>query len=148
MTPSVVIYTDGACRGNPGPGGWGAILISGAREREMCGGDLATTNNRMELMAAIQALEALKMPCKVELHTDSQYVKTGISVWVSGWKARGWKTAAKAPVKNEDLWRRLDQARARHDVDWRWVRGHNGHPLNERADALARRGMLEALGEA
>jgi ribonuclease HI len=144
----VVIYTDGACRGNPGPGGWGAILISGAREREMCGGDLATTNNRMELMAAIQALEALKMPCKVELHTDSQYVKTGISVWVSGWKARGWKTAAKAPVKNEDLWRRLDQARARHDVDWRWVRGHNGHPLNERADALARRGMLEALGEA
>jgi ribonuclease HI len=123
-------------------------LISGAREREMCGGDLATTNNRMELMAAIQALEALKMPCKVELHTDSQYVKTGISEWVSGWKARGWKTAAKAPVKNEDLWRRLDEARARHCVDWRWVRGHNGHPLNERADALARKGMLEALGEA
>jgi ribonuclease HI len=148
VTPSVVIYTDGACRGNPGPGGWGAILISGAREREMCGGDLATTNNRMELMAAIQALEALKMPCKVELHTDSQYVKIGISEWVSGWKARGWKTAAKAPVKNEDLWRRLDEARARHTVDWRWVRGHNGHPLNERADALARKGMLEALGEA
>jgi ribonuclease HI len=148
VTPSVVIYTDGACRGNPGPGGWGAILISGAREREMCGGDLATTNNRMELMAAIQALEALKMPCKVELHTDSQYVRTGISEWVSGWKARGWKTAAKAPVKNEDLWRRLDEARGRHTVDWRWVRGHNGHPLNERADALARKGMLEALGEA
>ena len=148
MTPSVVIYTDGACRGNPGPGGWGAILISGAREREMCGGDLATTNNRMELMAAIQALEALKMPCKVELHTDSQYVKTGISEWVSGWKARGWKTAAKAPVKNEDLWRRLDEARSRHTVDWRWVKGHNGHPLNERADGLARKGMLEALGEA
>ena len=148
MTPSVVIYTDGACRGTPGPGGWGAILISGAREREMCGGDLATTNNRMELMAAIQALEALKMPCKVELHTDSQYVKTGISEWVSGWKARGWKTAAKAPVKNEDLWRRLDEARSRHTVDWRWVKGHNGHPLNERADGLARKGMLEALGEA
>ncbi len=148
MTPSVVIYTDGACRGNPGPGGWGAILISGAREKEMCGGDLATTNNRMELMAAIQALEALKMPCMVELHTDSQYVRTGISEWVPGWKARGWKTAAKAPVKNEDLWRRLDEARARHTVDWRWVRGHNGHPLNERADALARKGMLEALGEA
>ena len=148
MTPSVVIYTDGACRGNPGPGGWGAILISGAREREMCGGDLATTNNRMELMAAIQALEALKMPCKVELHTDSQYVKTGISEWVSGWKARGWKTAAKAPVKNEDLWRRLDEARSRHTVDWRWVKGHTGHPLNERADGLARKGMLEALGEA
>ena len=148
MTPSVVIYTDGACRGNPGPGGWGAILISGAREREMCGGDLATTNNRMELMAAIQALEALKMPCKVELHTDSQYVKTGISEWVSGWKARGWKTAAKAPVKNEDLWRRLDEARSRHTVDWRWVKGHNGHPLNERADGLARKGMLEALGAA
>ena len=148
MTPSVVIYTDGACRGNPGPGGWGAILISGAREREMCGGARATTNTRMELMAAIQALEALKMPCKVELHTDSQYVKTGISEWVSGWKARGWKTAAKAPVKNEDLWRRLDEARSRHTVDWRWVKGHNGHPLNERADGLARKGMLEALGEA
>lgn len=148
MTPNVVIYTDGACRGNPGPGGWGVILIHGAREKEMCGGDLATTNNRMELMAAIKALEALKTPCKVELHTDSQYVKTGISEWVSGWKARGWRTAAKAPVKNEDLWRRLDEARARHTVDWRWVRGHNGHPLNERADALARKGMREVLGEA
>lgn len=148
MTPNVVIYTDGACRGNPGPGGWGVILIHGAREKEMCGGDLATTNNRMELMAAIQALEALKTPCKVELHTDSQYVRTGIAEWLSGWKARGWKTAAKAPVKNADLWRRLDEARSRHTVDWRWVRGHNGHPLNERADALARRGMLEALGEA
>ena len=147
MTPKVVIYTDGACRGNPGPGGWGAILISGQHEREFCGGDLATTNNRMELMAAIQALEALKKPCKVELHTDSQYVMKGITEWVRGWKARGWKTAAKDPVKNEDLWRRLDEARQRHDVDWRWVKGHAGHELNERADELARRGMKEALGE-
>ena len=147
MTPYVVIYTDGACRGNPGPGGWGAILKAGDREREMCGGELHTTNNRMELMAAIQALEALNRPCRVELHTDSQYVKTGISEWLPGWKARGWKTAAKAPVKNEDLWRRLDAARAKHTVDWRWVKGHNGHPLNERADALANKGLTEALGK-
>jgi ribonuclease HI len=147
MTPNVVIYTDGACRGNPGPGGWGAILISGANERELCGGELQTTNNRMELMGAISALEALNRPCRVELHTDSQYVRTGISEWLPGWKARGWRTAAKAPVKNEDLWRRLDEARLRHEVDWRWVKGHNGHPLNERADELARRGMLEILGE-
>ena len=148
MTPGVVIYTDGACSGNPGPGGWGAILIHGTSEKELAGGELATTNNRMELMAAIQALEALNRPCRVELHTDSQYVRTGISEWLPGWKARGWKTAAKAPVKNEDLWRRLDAARARHTVDWRWVKGHNGHVMNERADALARKGMLEALGEA
>jgi ribonuclease HI len=148
VTPEVVIFTDGACRGNPGPGGWGAILTFGGRERELCGGELATTNNRMELMAAIQALETLTRPCRVELHTDSQYVRTGISEWVAGWKARGWKTAAKAPVKNEDLWRRLDEARARHTVDWRWVKGHNGHVMNERADALARKGMLEVLGEA
>jgi ribonuclease HI len=147
VTPYVVIYTDGACRGNPGPGGWGAILKAGDREREMCGGELHTTNNRMELMAAIQALEALNRPCRVELHTDSQYVKTGISEWLPGWKARGWKTAAKAPVKNEDLWRRLDAARAKHTVDWRWVKGHNGHPLNERADALANKGLTEALGK-
>jgi ribonuclease HI len=147
MTPRVVIYTDGACRGNPGPGGWGAILISGANERELCGGELATTNNRMELMGAISALEALNRPCQVELHTDSQYVRTGISEWLAGWKARGWRTAAKAPVKNEDLWRRLDEARLRHDVDWRWVKGHNGHPLNERADALARKGMQQTLRE-
>ncbi len=146
MTPHVVIYTDGACRGNPGPGGWGAILTMGEREREISGGELATTNNRMELMAAIQALEALTRPCRVELHTDSQYVRTGVTEWLAGWKARGWKTAAKAPVKNEDLWRRLDEARARHTVDWRWVKGHNGHPMNERADALARRGMLDTLG--
>ena len=149
MTPKVVIYTDGACRGNPGPGGWGAILIAAnGTEKTFCGGDLATTNNRMELMAAIQALEALKKPCKVELHTDSQYVMKGITEWVHGWKARGWKTAAKDPVKNEDLWRRLDEARRRHDVDWRWVKGHAGHELNERADELANLGMRQTLGEA
>ena len=147
MTPDVVIYPDGACRGNPGPGGWGAILTSRGSEREICGGELATTNNRMELTAAIEALNALKRPCRVELHTDSQYVRTGISEWLSIWKARGWRTTSKGAVKNEDLWRRLDEARARHEVDWRWVKGHNGHPLNERADALARKGMLEALGE-
>jgi ribonuclease HI len=144
VTPKVVIYTDGACSGNPGPGGWGAVLMSGGHEKDLWGGEPLTTNNRMELMAAIQALEALKKPCKVELHTDSQYVRNGISEWIKGWKARGWKTAAKDPVKNEDLWRRLDDARAKHDVDWRWVKGHNGHPLNERADALARQGAVEA----
>jgi ribonuclease HI len=148
VTPKVIIFTDGACRGNPGPGGWGALLMSGENRKEICGGELATTNNRMELMAAIQALEALNKPCKVELHTDSQYVRTGITEWLRGWKARGWKTADKKPVKNDDLWKRLDEARARHDVDWRWVKGHNGHEFNERADALARKGMLELLGEA
>jgi len=147
MTPDIVIYTDGACRGNPGPGGWGAILMSGGHEREICGGELATTNNRMELTAAIEALNALKRPCRVELHTDSQYVRTGVSEWLQIWKARGWRTTSKGAVKNEDLWRRLDEARARHEIDWRWVKGHSGHPLNERADALARRGMLETLGE-
>ena len=143
MTPEVIIYTDGACSGNPGPGGWGAVLIFGDKEKDICGGEPNTTNNRMELMAAIQALEALKRPCRVELHTDSQYVRNGITEWLAGWKAKGWRTAAKAPVKNEDLWRRLDEARARHEVQWRWVKGHNGHPLNERADALARRGLHE-----
>jgi ribonuclease HI len=147
MTPGVVIYTDGACRGNPGPGGWGAVLLFGDREREICGGELATTNNRMELTAAIEALGALKRPCKVELHTDSEYLRRGISEWLSIWKGRGWRTMSKGAVKNEDLWRRLDEARLRHDVDWRWVKGHSGHVLNERADGLARRGMLEALGE-
>jgi len=147
MTPKVVIYTDGACRGNPGPGGWGAILQSNGKVKEIRGGDLATTNNRMELMAAIQALEALTKPCKVELHTDSQYVKNGVTTWIHGWKARGWKTADKSPVKNEDLWKRLDLARSRHEVDWRWVKGHSGHELNDRADELARRGMKDALGE-
>jgi ribonuclease HI len=147
MTPEVLIYTDGACRGNPGPGGWGAVLISGERRRELCGGELATTNNRMELMAAIEALKALKRPCKVELHTDSQYLRTGITEWLAGWKAKGWRTAAKTPVKNEDLWKALDEARLRHTVDWRWVKGHAGHELNELADELARRGMCELLGE-
>ena len=143
MSDTVTIYTDGACSGNPGPGGWGAILIAGAHERDLWGGEPATTNNRMELFAAISALEALKRPCKVELHTDSQYVRQGITEWISGWKARGWRTAAKAPVKNDDLWKRLDAARARHEVTWRWVKGHAGHPLNERADELARRGCEE-----
>jgi len=146
MTPKVLIYTDGACRGNPGPGGWGAVMISGGREKELCGGEKATTNNRMELMAAIQALEALKKPCQVELHTDSQYMRNGIMTWIHGWKARGWKTADKSPVKNEDLWKRLDLARSKHEVDWRWVKGHAGHELNERADGLANKGMKETLG--
>ncbi len=147
MTPEVVIYTDGACSGNPGPGGWGALLISGGHRKDICGGEPDTTNNRMELMAAIQALEALTKPCKVELHTDSTYVMKGISEWIHGWKKRGWKTADKKPVKNEDLWRRLDQARLRHEVDWRWVKGHAGHELNEHADALAGRGLKEALAK-
>jgi len=147
MTPRVVIYTDGGCRPNPGPGGWGAILISGRHEKEIWGGDGETTNNRMELTAAIEALESLKRPCRVELHTDSQYVKNGITQWLSLWKARGWRTMSKGAVKNEDLWRRLDEARARHEVDWRWVKGHAGHPLNERADVLATRGLEEAEGE-
>ncbi len=148
MTPDVVIYTDGACRGNPGPGGWGAILISGEHEKEVAGGERLTTNNRMELTAAIKALEALKRPCRVELHTDSQYLRQGVTEWMTNWKRRGWLTADKKPVKNEDLWRRLDEARARHQVDWRWVKGHAGHPLNERADAIANRGLEAALAEA
>ena len=137
----VDIYTDGACSGNPGPGGWGAILRSGTHEKEIWGGEPATTNNRMELLAVIRALNTLKRPVSVRVHTDSQYVQKGISEWIHGWKARGWKTAAKAPVKNADLWRALDEARERHQVKWLWVRGHNGHPENERADALARRGV-------
>ncbi|MBX3484160.1 ribonuclease HI [Phenylobacterium sp.] len=145
MIPGVVIYTDGACSGNPGPGGWGAILMHGATEKELSGGEPATTNNRMELMAAIQALEALKKPCKVELHTDSTYVMKGISEWIHGWKRKGWRTADGKPVKNDDLWRRLDEARSRHDVTWRWVKGHAGHELNERADMLARSGLKAAL---
>lgn len=148
MTPNVVIYTDGACSGNPGPGGWGAVLLSGPHRKEICGGELATTNNRMELMAAIQALETLKKPSKVELHTDSKYVQQGIHEWIHGWKKRGWLTADRKPVKNADLWRRLDEARLRHEVQWRWVKGHSGHELNEAADALARRGIKEVLGAA
>ena len=147
MTPNVIIFTDGSCRGNPGPGGWGALLMMGDNEREIWGGEGATTNNRMELTAAIEALVALKRPCRVELHTDSQYVKNGISQWLHLWKARGWRTMSKGAVKNEDLWRRLDDARLRHEVDWRWVKGHAGHPENERADALARRGLEEVEAE-
>ena len=148
MTPGVVIYTDGACRGNPGPGGWGALLLFGGREKELTGGELMTTNNRMELTAAIMALETLTRPCRVELHTDSQYVKNGVGEWIHNWKRRGWLTADKKPVKNEDLWRRLDEARLRHQVDWRWVKGHAGHELNERADRLANRGLEETLAAA
>ena len=146
MSPSnhVIIHTDGACKGNPGPGGWGAVLqAGGGHEKELWGGEPNTTNNRMELMAAIMALEALKRPCKVELHTDSKYVMQGITEWMRGWKARGWLTADKKPVKNADLWQRLDASRARHDVKWRWVKGHAGHELNERADQLANRGVTE-----
>jgi ribonuclease HI len=134
----VVVFTDGACSGNPGPGGWGAILTFKGVEKELKGGEAHTTNNRMELMAAISALEAMKRPCLVELHTDSQYVKNGITSWIHNWKRNGWRTADKKPVKNEDLWRRLDEALAIHNVDWRWVKGHAGHDMNERADALAR----------
>jgi ribonuclease HI len=138
----VTIYTDGACSGNPGPGGWGAILVFNGVEKELNGGEAQTTNNRMELMAAIMALEALKRGVAADLHTDSRYVMDGITKWIHGWKARGWKTAGKDPVKNEDLWRRLDEARSRHEVNWHWVRGHDGHPMNERADALARAGIV------
>ena len=137
----VVIHTDGACKGNPGPGGWGALLVSGAHEKELFGGEAHTTNNRMEMMAVIEALGALKGPCRVVLYTDSSYVQKGITEWISGWKARGWRTSDKKPVKNEDLWRLLDTAAARHRVEWRWVKGHAGDPGNERADALANRGV-------
>ncbi|RYF96617.1 MAG: ribonuclease HI, partial [Caulobacteraceae bacterium] len=139
----VIIHTDGACKGNPGPGGWGAILQAGGKTKEISGGEPLTTNNRMELTAAIMALEALTRPCEIDLHTDSKYVMDGITSWIHGWKARGWKTADKKPVKNDDLWKRLDLARARHDVKWHWVKGHAGHPLNERADQLANRGIVE-----
>jgi ribonuclease HI len=139
----VSIYTDGACRGNPGPGGWGAILRAGVREKELYGAERETTNNRMELMAAIQALNALKRPCDVVLTTDSQYVKKGITEWLANWKRNGWKTAAKEPVKNRDLWEQLDQALQRHHVEWRWIKGHSGHPENERADQLANRAIDE-----
>ncbi|MGC1864269.1 MAG: ribonuclease HI [Methylocystis sp.] len=145
MTRRVKIWTDGACSGNPGPGGYGAILRFGEREKELSGGEPATTNNRMELMAAIVALEALTRPCAVDLHTDSQYVRNGVTQWIAGWKARGWKTADRKPVKNEELWRRLEEASERHDVAWHWVRGHAGDEMNERADALARAGMAPFL---
>ncbi|MCX7217754.1 MAG: ribonuclease HI [Burkholderiales bacterium] len=135
------MYTDGACKGNPGVGGWGALLIAGEKEKELFGGEKDSTNNRMELMAVIQALTVLKRPCEIILHTDSQYVLKGITEWIQGWKAKGWKTAAKTPVKNVDLWQALDQARNTHKIEWKWVKGHSGHPGNERADQLANRGV-------
>lgn len=140
---SIEIYTDGACSGNPGPGGWGAILIWGDHRKEIKGGEAQTTNNRMELMAAISALEALKVGVEADLYTDSAYVRNGISSWIHGWKKNGWRTADKKPVKNVELWQRLEQALAQHRVTWHWVKGHAGHPENERADELAREGMAE-----
>ena len=142
----VVIYTDGACSGNPGPGGWGVVMRWQGKEKELYGFDPVTTNNRMELMAAIQALEALQRPTTVSLHTDSKYLLDGITKWIPNWQRNGWKTAAKKPVKNDDLWRRLVEAMRPHDVRWVWVKGHAGDPGNERADALARRGIEEAAG--
>jgi ribonuclease HI len=143
---AVDIFTDGACSGNPGPGGWGAILRYGNAERELNGGEPATTNNRMELMAAIRALEALKRPSRVRLHTDSQYLRNGITAWIHQWKRNGWRTSAKKPVANAELWQRLEAAMAPHDVEWLWVRGHAGHVENERADELARAGLRAARG--
>jgi ribonuclease HI len=144
----VTVFTDGACRGNPGPGGWGAVLEFRGNERELCGGELDTTNNRMEMTAAIRALEALKEPCRVDLHTDSVYLKSGITEWLPGWRARGWRTAARKPVKNQDLWQRLDELTQRHDVAWHWVKGHAGHDGNERADQLANAGLDRMLSQA
>jgi ribonuclease HI len=145
VKPQVEMFTDGACRGNPGPGGWGALLRYGGHEKELCGGEAQTTNNRMELMAAIAGLESLTRECDVKLYTDSKYVMQGITEWIDNWKAKGWKTASRQPVKNVDLWQRLDAARARHDVQWHWVKGHNGHVENERADVLANRGIDELM---
>ena len=144
----IEIFTDGACKGNPGPGGWGAWLIAGEHQKELCGGELNTTNNRMELRAVIEALNALKRPSEVVLHTDSQYVQKGISEWIIGWKKRGWRKADKSPVLNVDLWMALDEARLRHTIEWRWVKGHAGHPGNEKADELANRGVEIALRSA
>ncbi|HQV88772.1 MAG: ribonuclease HI [Nitrosomonas sp.] len=143
----VEIYTDGACKGNPGIGGWGALLRYAGQEREIFGGEKLTTNNRMELLAAIRALESLKRPCKVHLHTDSQYVQKGISEWIESWKMRNWLTSAKKPVKNDDLWKLLDHLTQRHEIEWCWVRGHSGHPENERADELANRGVEMMVSE-
>jgi ribonuclease HI len=141
----VVIYTDGACKGNPGPGGWGAVLQAGGHEKEMWGGEKLTTNNRMELTAVIEALASLRRRCSIDLYTDSEYVRNGITSWIHGWKARGWRTADRKPVKNVELWQKLESLAAGHDVRWHWVRGHAGHPGNERADQLANRGVDEAL---
>ena len=146
-TPQVVIHTDGACKGNPGPGGWGAVLEYRDAIRELHGGDAHTTNNRMELMAVIEALNALTRPCRVLIVTDSQYVQKGVEQWMADWKRRGWKTAAKKPVANQDLWQRLDEALQPHEVSWEWVRGHQGHAGNERADALANRGVESTMAE-
>lgn len=141
MTDRVTIHTDGACSGNPGPGGWGAILQFGQHRKELKGGEALTTNNKMELTAAIEALNALTRSCAIDLHTDSQYVKNGVQGWIHGWKRNGWKTADKKPVKNMELWQALDEATKRHDISWHWVKGHNGDEMNERADELAREGM-------
>jgi ribonuclease HI len=141
----VEMYTDGACKGNPGPGGWGALLRCNGKEKELCGGERNTTNNRMELFAVIAGLDALTQSCQVVVYTDSQYVQKGISEWIHNWKKRGWQTAARQPVKNADLWQRLDASRERHQVEWRWVKGHAGHEFNERADALANRGVNSIL---
>jgi len=143
----VEIYTDGACSGNPGPGGWGVLMLYGEDEKELSGGEFDTTNNRMELTAAIEALNGLKRPCKIHLYTDSTYVKDGITKWIEGWKAKGWRTAAKKPVKNAELWQALEAATKRHDIEWKWVKGHAGDPGNERADALANQGMALYKGE-
>jgi len=143
--PQVTIYTDGACSGNPGPGGWGAVLISGPHRKEIRGGEAETTNNRMELTAAIAALDALKRPSSVDVHSDSEYLRNGISMWIDGWKRNGWRTSARQPVKNVELWQKLDAARQHHEVHWHWVRGHAGHAQNERADRLAREGMRPFL---
>ena len=145
MSETITIWTDGACSGNPGPGGWGAILRAGGQEKELSGGAPATTNNRMELTAAIMALESLKGPSEVDIHTDSQYVRGGVTGWIHGWKRNGWRTADKKPVKNIELWLQLDTATARHQIRWHWVKGHAGHPENERADVLARQGMAPFL---
>jgi ribonuclease HI len=141
---TIYIYSDGACKGNPGPGGWGALLVTDGHRKEISGGEANTTNNRMEMTAVIRALESLKRPSTVEVHTDSQYVQKGISEWMTGWKKRNWRTADGKPVKNQDLWLQLDALSQLHRVEWKWVRGHNGHPENERADALANQGVLQA----
>ncbi|GMV62481.1 MAG: ribonuclease H [Parvibaculum sp.] len=147
MSDAVDLYTDGACSGNPGPGGWGVLMLYKGNEKELCGGEPATTNNRMELMAAIQGLESLNRGVRVRVHTDSTYVKDGITKWIHGWKKNGWKNAQKKPVKNAELWQRLETAIERHDVSWHWVKGHSDHPENDRADALARQGMAPYLSK-